>query len=212
MVENNFLTDIQLDVLREIGNIGAGHAAASMSALMNKKIDMRVPIVTIVPFVDVLEWVGGLDRPVAGMMIHISGDLPGTIYFMLNIDEDETLVRCMTDRPKVQLVDNGKPDRFGVSLFKETDNILAASYFTALADFTGLQLQPSVPYLQIDMAGAILSHSLIEVSQMTDHALIIDTAISYSGGDNPVRGGFLFLPHPDAFSTLFQSVGIEEDG
>lgn len=211
MTELNHLSDMQLDVLREAGNIGAGNAATSMSKLMNQKIDMQVPSVHIVPFDDVLEWVGGSDMPVTGIMIHIFGDVPGKVYFILSVDEAESLAKYLTSQTHVQLVGDGEADRLGVSVIKETGNILAGSYLSALSDFTGLYMQPSVPFLHIDMAGAILSHALIEVSHMTDHALIIDTSISYNGLDNLIRGNFLFLPAPESFSKLFKSLGIEEN-
>nr|WP_090233216.1 chemotaxis protein CheC [Lentibacillus halodurans] len=209
-MEPNRLSDIQLDVLREAGNIGAGNAATSMSKLMDHKVDMQVPSVHIVPFDEVLEWIGGPDVPVASIMIHIFGDAPGNVYFFLKVNEAESLAKSVTKQPHVQL-DNRGTDHFAASAIKETGNILTSSYLSALSDFTGLHMQPSVPAMHIDMAGAILSHALIEVSQMTDYVLIIDTEISYSGFDQRIQGNFLFLPDPKSFSELFKSLGIEEN-
>ncbi|HLS07656.1 chemotaxis protein CheC [Lentibacillus sp.] len=209
-MEPNRLSAFQLDVLREAGNIGAGHATTSMSKLMNNKVDMQVPSVHIMPFDEVLEWIGASDTPVAGIMIRIYGDAPGTVYFILHVEEAESLVKSMTQHSDIQLV-HGETNHFAESAIKETGNILTGSYLSALSDFTGLHMQPSVPFLHIDMAGAIVSHALIEVSQVTDHALIIETEISYGGKSHRIHGNFLFLPDPGSFLKLFQSLGIEEN-
>ncbi|GAB4072546.1 CheY-P phosphatase CheC [Barrientosiimonas marina] len=208
MDKGNGLSAMQMDALREAGNIGAAHAATSMSSLMNKKIDMEVPFVDIVPFADILDWMGGPDSPVASTLIHISGDVCGKVYFMLAVDEAETFVKYASDEQHVQLIDQDETNLFGASVFKEIGNILTGSYMSAISDFTGLHIQPSVPQLQIDMAGAILSDAVIDVSRSTDYVLIVDTVIRYSGQKNPVNGQFLFLPDPESLATLFRALGM----
>ncbi|MFB4167474.1 chemotaxis protein CheC [Virgibacillus sp. JSM 102003] len=206
------LSTVQMDVLREIGNIGAGNAATSMSKLINKKIDMAVPSVNVVAFDEVMEMIGGPETPIVGIMIHILGEAPGKVYFILSIEEAESLVRSITNADDFTLLNEKEPNDLVFSALKETGNILTGSYISALSDFTSLKMQPSVPYLSVDMAGAVLTVGLIDVSQVTDYAIIIDTKINDSESDNGIHGNFFFLPDPEAFPKIFKALGIENDG
>lgn len=206
------LSTVQMDVLREIGNIGAGNAATSMPKLINKKIDMAVPSVNVVAFDEVMEMIGGPETPIVGIMIHISGEAPGKVYFILSIEEAESLVKSITNEHDFTLLNDKEPNDLVFSALKETGNILTGSYISALSDFTRLQMQPSVPYLSIDMAGAVLTVGLIEVSQVTDYAIIIDTKINDSESADGIHGNFFFLPDPEAFPKIFNALGIENDG
>lgn len=205
------LSNEQKDVLREIGNIGAGNAATSMSKLINKRINMQVPSVTIVSFDEMMELIGGPEEVVVSILFKIMGDMPGTVYFLLTIDEAENLVSNLTFHTNVQLMKNGELNELAVSALEEVGNILTGSYLTALADFTKINMQPSIPHLSIDMAGATLISGLVELSQVTDYALIIDTKIN--GDDTNVNesihGQFLLLPDPKSFTKIFSALGID---
>ncbi|WP_164668974.1 chemotaxis protein CheC [Virgibacillus doumboii] len=205
------LTNVQMDVLREVGNIGAGNAATSMSKLINKKIDMQIPSVNIVSFNEAIEMIGGSETPIAGIMIHIFGDVPGKVYFILTIEEAEFLVKSITGQSNFKLLSEEELNEFAISALKESGNILTGSYISALSDFTRLNMQPSVPFLSVDMAGAVLSESLIEVSQVTDYAIIIDTKINDGESVNGIHGNFLFLPNPESFAKIFEALGIKEN-
>lgn len=211
MKDMNNLTNVQMDVLREVGNIGAGNAATSMSKLINKKIEMQIPSVNIVSFNEAIEMIGGAETPIAGIMIHIFGDVPGKVYFILTIEEAEFLVKRITGKSSFNLLSGEELNDFLISALKEAGNILTGSYISALSDFTGLSMHPSVPFLSIDMAGAVLSESLIEVSQVTDYALIIDTKMNDGESTNSTHGNFLFLPNPESFTKIFEALGIAEN-
>lgn len=211
MKDINHLSSVQMDVLREVGNIGAGNAVTSMSKLLNKKIDIQVPSVNVVAFDEVMEIIGGPETPIAGIMIHISGEAPGKVYFILTVEEAELLVKSIINESDFKLLSVKEPNDLAISALKETGNILTGSYISALSDFTNLHMQPSVPYLSVDMAGAVLTVGLIEVSQVTDYAIIIDTKINDSESVNGIHGNFFFLPDPNSFSKIFKALGIEEN-
>lgn len=206
----NQFSHIQLDVLREIGNIGAGNAATSMAKLINKKIDMQVPSVKIVAFDEVMELIGGPEELIAAVFIRIQGQAPGTVYFILTKKEAEYLVREITSDKEFSLVGDKGPSELAISALQEVGNILAGSYLSALADFTNINMQPSVPSLSIDMAGAILAVGLVELSQVSDYAIIIDTKINEQSSVAGIHGHFLLLPDPASFKKLFTSLGITD--
>lgn len=204
------LTIEQKDVLREIGNIGAGNAATSLSKLLNKKIEMKVPSVNIVSFDDLVEENGGPEEIIVGLMFQIIGEAPGTAYLLLKVEEAEYLVRKLTNDPDFSLFNKGNDNEMAISALHEIGNIVTGSYLTALSDFTKINMQPSVPYLGIDMAGAILTAGLLELSQVTDYAIIIDTEINQNNKSNDgMKGNFFLLPEPESLIEIFTALGIK---
>lgn len=193
---------IQLDVLKEIGNIGAGNAATALSKMLQTKIDMNVPEVKVLSFDQIEEYVGGGDKLVVTIFLRIEGDIPGNMFFMLDMDSANHLIQYI-------LGSNDHTDLFNemqLSALQEIGNILAGSYLSSLADFTKLGLYPSVPAISIDMAMAILGYGLIELGRAGDFALVIDT--TFSNGDEKVEGHFFLIPDPHSFSTLFEALGV----
>ncbi|WP_217585587.1 chemotaxis protein CheC [Lentibacillus saliphilus] len=207
----NHLSNVQRDVLKEIGNIGAGNAATAMAQLIDKKIEMAVPVVNIAAFDEVMDIVGGPETPAAAVLITIDGDVTGKVYFILPIEEAEFIVEQVTGDDNFKLLDNGSAQSMGLSALQEVGNILTGSYLSALSDFTGLNMHPSVPHLGVDMAGAILASGLIDLSQWSDYAIIIDTQIRDKSGINSVQGHFLLLPDPISFNKIFNALGVNDD-
>jgi chemotaxis protein CheC len=198
--------DFQFDVLREVGNIGAGHAATALSKLIQKEIDMKVPQVNIIPFDEVAECVGGAEALVVTVFLRVEGDCPGNMFFILDMDSAGNLLKQMIGAKG----DVHSLSEMEISALHEIGNILTGSYLSSLADFTKLNLQPSVPALAIDMAGAILSYGLIELGRTGDFALTIDTA--FFEGNEQVKGHFFLIPDPDSLDILFRALGVPLDG
>lgn len=208
----NQLSNTHLDVLREIGNIGAGNAATSMASLINKRMNMQVPRVQIVEFEKVIELIGGPEELIVANYIRIRGEAPGTVYFILSKEEAEYFVREVTEDERFTLISGDKkPNDMAISTLCEVGNILAGSYLSALSDFTNINMQPSVPLLSVDMAGAILTAGLLKLSQVTDYALIIDTTITEQNKVDGIHSHFLLLPDPESFGKIFNNLGIDDD-
>ncbi|SFM30227.1 chemotaxis protein CheC [Salibacterium qingdaonense] len=209
MTDINHIQPVHLDVLQEAGNIGAGNAATALSQLLNKKIDLHVPSVRMVDFQAMQAIAGGEEEVVAAAFLRITGEAPGSMFFILQKEEAEELAYTLTGK-KVNIIDDSF-DELAASALRELGNILAGAYLSALADFTGLSMQPSVPSLAVDMAGAVISEGLLEVSTKGDHAIVIDTEMEEAGNNNTdaVTGQFFLLPDPDAFEKIFKSLGVE---
>jgi chemotaxis protein CheC len=197
-----------MDILREIGNIGAGNAATALSHLLNRKIEMNVPDVRIVSFNEMMELVGGADHIVASVFLRIEGDVSGNMFFILSLEQAERFIQQMTGNKDFAFAE--EVSELGMSALQELGNILAGSYLSALADFTHLKLYPSVPALSIDMIGAILGYGLIELSRVGDFAIVIDTALHEENQvQDSVNGHFFLLPDPDSFEPIFRALGVE---
>lgn len=204
------LSNLQLDLLKEMGNIGAGHAATAMSQLTNKKIDMQVPSVTIVPFDDMMEMMGGPEQLIVATLFRIKGDIHGTVYFILSKDEAELLVDHMLPGQGVSLFYDNGLNEISISALQEVGNILTGSYLTALSDFLNINIQPSIPYFSIDMAGAIMTAGLIELSHITDVAIVIDTKMNEDARKEGINGQFFLVPDPQSLEKIFNILGIEQ--
>jgi len=203
------ITSMHLDVLKEIGNIGAAHAATSLSSLLGKKIDMRVPKVEMVSFDDMMELAGGPENVVTGIYLRIEGDLTGSMFFVLPIEQSNRFIRNLIHDDSF---DFQSPfiSELGISAMQELGNILSGSYLSALSDFTGLKIYPTVPALSVDMVGAIISFGLVELSHISDYVIVIDTAILEDDlpDTESVRGHFFLLPDPESFDSIFKSLGV----
>jgi chemotaxis protein CheC len=205
------LSNIQLDVLKEIGNIGSGNAATALAKLLNRKVDMNVPRTKILEFKEVSETLGGAELPVVGIMLGMTGDLTGSIMFILHENEAEILVNmimkgllgCDMPREKGCMFND-----IELSALKEIGNILAGSYLTALSAMTNLNIVPSTPDVAIDMAGAILSVPAIEFGKVGDTVLYIET--EFIDGDDSVMGDFFLVPDYDTYDVLLKALGVVE--
>jgi chemotaxis protein CheC len=199
----NDLNNLQIDVLREIGNIGAGNAATALAKMLNRKIDMEVPRVKILEFKDVSETLGGAEIPVVGILLKVTGDLTGNIMFILQQKDAGMLVNMLMGRPMGVIEEFTEID---ISALKEVGNILAGSYLSSLSTLTNLKILPSVPDMAIDMAGAILSVPAIEFGKVGDTVLYIET--EFSEGDEKVVGDFFLVPDVETYDILLKALGV----
>lgn len=197
------LSNIQLDVLREIGNIGAGNAATALAKMLNKKIDMDVPKVKILEFKNVNEILGGEEILVIGILLRVNGDLNGDMMFILEYKAAHVLVNILMGNAPDDFSDFSEIE---LSALREIGNILAGSYLSALSQLTNLMIMPSVPDMAIDMAGAILSVPAIQFGKVGDTVLYIET--EFCEGSTKVVGDFFLIPDVESYDTLLKALGV----
>lgn len=193
------LTPMQLDVLKEIGNIGAGNAATALSKLINRKIDMTVPAVNVIPFYDVFSKIGE-DQIAIGIVVRVLGDTPGNILFILKKETALKIIEQLTGEKGEQISEMGN------SVICEIGNIVSGSYMNAIAEFTKLSILPSVPAVTYDMLGAILSTTFIESGQFDDYVLDIETV--FLQNDFEISGHFYYVPMPGSLEKMLNALGV----
>ncbi len=203
MIKTEDLNNFQLDVLKEIGNIGAGHAATALSQLLSEPITMTVPNVSIVSLSKVSEILGGAEQVVVGIYMRVFGDAPGKIIFVFTEEEALTLVSMLTGKEKSSTTLN----EYEKSALKEIGNIMTGAYLYALTKFTGYNVLSSVPVLANDMVGAILNTALLEFGMVGDYALFIQTQFSLV--QRKINGHFFLVPDPGALDALLNALGVE---
>jgi len=201
-VDLNNMEGVYFDVLREIGNIGAGNATTALAQMLNTKVDMHVPKVDLLEFAEVGEVMGGEEQIMAGIYLVVEGDIHGSIMFLLEKSSAKALVsRLMgtTGDP------DGDFDEMEMSALKEIGNIITGSYLSSLSTLTNLNIFPSPPDISIDMCGAILSVPAIEFGTLGDKMLLIATEFT---DDVKLTGYFILCPDLESYDKILTSLGM----
>ncbi|MCB2288831.1 chemotaxis protein CheC [Clostridium sp. CS001] len=198
-MEFSNLNAMQLDVLQEVGNIGAGNAATALSQLLNEKVDMTVPAVKIIPFDDIFSKVG-VEEVVIGVIVRVLGDIPGNILFTLEKEAALKIISKLTGENQEHI------SELGNSALCEIGNIVSSSYMNAIAKLTNLLLMPSVPAVALDMMGAILSTTFIESGQFDERVLDLET--QFLQENEKISGHFYYIPMPGSLEKILNSLGV----
>lgn len=206
MVNNFGLDSIDssyLDVLREIGNIGAGNATTALAQMLQRKVDMKVPKADLFEFRDLGEVIGGEETIMAGVYMVVGGDIQGSMMFLLEKESARHVVNQMLGGYA-----DPNAEEFGemeISVLKEMGNIMTGAYLNSLSELTSLKIYPSTPDLTIDMAGAILSVPAIEFGMLGDKILMIQTRFT---DDMEIDGFFILVPDLDSYKKIMESLGM----
>lgn len=190
------------DVLKEIGNVGAGNATTAIARMLGIRIDMNVPSVRLLDVSQLGSAVGGEEETIIGIFLEVQNDIEGSMMFLLNIESGHYMVNKLMGRDPSYREPFSEMD---LSALKEIGNIIAASYLTALATMTKMSLSPSVPYIAVDMAASILSVPAIQFGQFGDKALLIETQIC---ADIQMEGYFILMPEQESYEKILSSLGI----
>jgi len=202
----NNVDGMQFDVLKELGNIGAGNATTALSSMINSKVDMKVPKVDLLTFDELHEIIGGAETIVAGILVTLEGDVEGMMMFILTTQSAWGLVDILFGRPPGTTNDDSELDEMSLSALKELGNIISGAYISSLSSLTKLTINQSIPYLSIDMAGAILSVPAIEFGKLGDKALLIES--QFMEDNNDVTGYFILTPTMDSYNKILTSLGL----
>jgi chemotaxis protein CheC len=199
------LKALQLDALREVANIGAGHAATALSQMTQRTIMIAVPEVNVRPLEDVAELFGRADQVICAVLMHMMGDLTGRAMILFPDESARNLVDILLRRPPGTTQAFEAMEQSGL---KEVGNILVSAYLTALSDFMGMMLVPSVPSLVIDQAGAILTTTYLNFGHDRDYVFCVETAFEVAGASEQLRGHFLLLPDLPSLRAIFDAIRV----
>lgn len=189
------------DVLRELGNIGAGNATTALAQMMQCKVDMAVPKVQLLEFKELGEAMVGEETVMAGIYLGIEGDIKGSIMFLLEKAAAKHLVGKLMGMES----EGDEFTEMEFSALKEVGNIITGSYLNSLSSITNLAIYPSVPDLTVDMAGAILSVPAIEFAALGDRMLMIQTQFF---DEMVLDGYFILIPDLDSYGRMLTALGI----
>jgi chemotaxis protein CheC len=198
------LKAIQMDALREVANIGAGHAATALSQMVGQTIMISVPTINVSRLEEIPPQVAAPDEPVAAVLMHMLGDLTGRTLLVFPRRTAIRLASLLLHR------DDGSDEisEMQQSAIKEAGNILSSAYMNALSDFMGMMLLPSPPSLAIDMSTAVLSTAYLQFGSDKDYVFCVESEFLMGGGEERMRGFFLLLPDPASLQAILKAVRV----
>lgn len=197
------LSEIQIDALRELGSVGAGHAATALSQLLDHMVDITVPEVRLVPVNDVPMVFGGPEILVGAVYCRLLGDVAGGMLFIAPRAALLALVDMLRNR---ELGNTKSLNAEEEALVTHCASILMSAYLAAISRMADINLLPSVPSFAFDMMGAILEVASIEIGMKVDTAIFVLT--SFSDEHSAVDAALFYLPDPDSLEVLLGRLGI----
>ena len=199
------LNALQHDALREVANIGAGHAATALALMTDRRVMISVPRSTITPLEDVPALLGDPQDVVAAVLMHVHGDLTGRLLVLLPVADAKLLCDLLLHRPAGSTLEFGALEQSGLT---EVGNIVGSAYLTALTAFMGMMLLPSVPSLAIDYCGAVLSTAHLGFGQDRDFVFCVETDFHFHDIDRILRGQVLLLPDLAALQAILDAIRL----
>lgn len=198
------LNDFQIDVLKEIGNIGAGNAATSLSQMLSKRIDMNVPEVSLLNYDDIIESIGGAENVVVGILVSFDGEMDGVILFLLKKEFVHLIINSLLG---TELHNFEEISEMEMSALSEIGNIMVSSYVNSVSTLTNMKIDISVPSLNIDMSGALLDAVAAEFAEVADKVIFIKE--KYFCQDETVYSHMLLLPSMSSLKILLNRFGMD---
>jgi chemotaxis protein CheC len=196
----------QLDALREVANIGAGHAATALSQMVNTRIMVDIPEIKIVKLEDVGELIGPPDEIVSAVMMQLLGDVTGRTVQIFPWRTAVQLTSVLLEHPGAEK----RPEDFGEaeqSALREISNVLVGAYINALSEFMGLMLIMSPPSIAIDTAQAVLTTSYLNFGDHHDYVFAVNTRLGMDTNTD-LGAHFLLLPDDASLKVILRALRI----
>ena len=190
-------TDLQLDALRELANIGSGTASTALSGMLGRPVDISVPTVQALDLADAVDAIGPVERQVTAVLLGIHGDLTGAVLLLVAPEDAAVLCGLLG-------VDAGS--EWGLSALGEIGNIVGASYLNALTAMTGLEMEPTPPAPVTDMLGAVVATVIAARSDGRDVAIMLDSELRIER--DAIALSFMLLPTPEGVDELLERIGL----
>jgi chemotaxis protein CheC len=190
-------TELQLDALRELANIGSGTASTALSAMLGRSVDISVPKAQALPFAEAVDAAGPAEQDITGIVLGIVGDMSGTVLLLVPPADADAMCRMLGVEPD---------DEYALSALGEIGNIVGSSYINALAGMTGMEIEPTPPATATDMLGALVASVLAGQAHAGDTALMLDSNLVVEGDDCSVS--FLLVPDQGGVATLLERLGL----
>ena len=196
------LSEQVVDFLEEFGNIGVGNASTALSVMLSSKLSISRPTVAVYDFNELDTLLGGSETPVVGVISRIEGDLDAMILFVLGLEDARTLVgELMGEQYK-----NEWNQEMGISAIKEICNIMIGSYVSSLETLLGKKIRYQLPLICIDMAASILSVPCVQLSTVSDNALLINS--DFKVGNQSINGYIMLISDIHSYDEILQQLGI----
>lgn len=197
------LSPIAIDCLQEIGNIGSGNAASSLSAMLSKTVTMDVPKVQVMDYQAVIDVMGGPEKIITAILVTFKGDIKGMMMFLLENAFAEIVVNTFMGKEHIDVIEMDEADSSAV---KEMGNIMAGAYLSALAAMAEFTIEMDPPSMTVDMMGALMNAPMMMLDDVGDKVLFIDDGFKI---DNvSIEANILLVPEMESLDILMKKLGV----
>lgn len=197
---------MEMSAIREMANIGLGHATTALASVTGKSFNMEIPNVETVAIENIPMLIGDPMETTVGILMPIDGDVTGQTAFLFPWKSAqllwETLIGYSPDEPD-------KVDDLACSAMLEIGNIVSSSFLNAIADMASLKMHATPPLVSIDFCASIVASIVTEAEMEDSVALALETRL-YGLEGCDITGFFLCAPTMDGLNTLFERLGIAE--
>lgn len=197
------LSSLELDALKEIGSIGTGNAATSLSELIGKLVRIQQPEVRIMGYNEAIEWIGGPEPITAGVLVGMSGQLSGIMLSVQQLDFVNLVLESMMDQ---HIGDYAELDEIGRSALTEVGNIMISTFINALSGLADIEIDLTVPAFTVDMQGAIMAVPMAEYGGQSNYIMTIGGNFICNGKEIPCR--LLLSPDIRSLNFLLRRLGV----
>ncbi len=206
------LTSEQLDILKEFGNLGSGHAITALSELVNEKVDVSLTAVNLVPFWKIPDLFDNPNTDAFGIYSDIINKTDLSIIQIFTKESMINLANHLSDNDKINVSDIKSIkdlDDLSISIIREIGNILSGNYASALANLLSISLVPNVPIVALDNLNAMLDTLIAKYSKFSDYTIIVKTRLSVK--EIKLNGIICLIPSMDILKELFKILNIKYD-
>jgi len=195
------LNNMQLDAMKELANIGTGHAANALSELIGKRVDMNVPKVDLIP----LEHP---EDPVCAIFSSCESSLETILVFIMSLGDSEDLAEMLLKNISIPMKEMEK-ESLRESALSEAGNIILGAFISAMGDMVNQKLPLSVPHITVDMLGSVMDIMVAIFGVETDTVFLIETSLSFPENEGRLFSGRIMLvPTPGSLENFFQVLGL----
>lgn len=199
------LSPERMDALKEVANIGAGHAATALSMMTGARIMIDVPTVNVAPLEELIPGIADANSQIVSVMMDMHGSLKGHTLLALPLVTGRRLADLMLRRERRP---GGVLDALEESALKEAGNILGGAYMTALSEFLSMTLLPSPPRLTVGTTHEVMDEHRKQAANAAA-ACCVETEFSFEEVGERFRGFFLLLPDAASFDAIFRAVNVK---
>ena len=198
------LSSLELDTLKEIGSIGTGNAATSLSALIGKAVRIQMPEVRIMEYNEAIEWIGGPEEITAGVLVGLGGQISGIMLSVQQLEFVNLVLESMLGKGVGEYMELREME---YSALTEVGNIMISTFINALSGLAGIDVELTVPAFTVDMQGAIMAVPMAEYGGQSDYIMTIGGDFVCNGKEIPCR----LLLSPDIRSLIFllRKLGVD---
>ena len=198
------LSSLELDTLKEIGSIGTGNAATSLSALIGKAVRIQMPEVRIMEYNEAIEWIGGPEEITAGVLVGLGGQISGIMLSVQQLEFVNLVLESMLGKGVGEYMELREME---YSALTEVGNIMISTFINALSGLAGIDVELTVPAFTVDMQGAIMAVPMAEYGGQSDYIMTIGGDFVCNGKQSPCR--LLLSPDIRSLNFLLRKLGVE---